>query len=80
MIACRLLGHRFRFWAEGELMRWECERGCGVEGTKRYPHEADARRYARAFDRTDGDDAGRRPIVSLLPLWLSRRNAGRGRG
>ena len=26
-----------RFWAEGETMRWECDRECGVEGSKPYP-------------------------------------------
>jgi hypothetical protein len=29
---------------------------------------ASAPRYARAFDREDRDDVGRRPLLSLLPL------------
>jgi hypothetical protein len=35
--------------------------------------------YARAFDREDRDDLGRRPLLSLLPLGLARR-ARRDRG
>ena len=54
-------------------MRWECDRGCGEGGSKVYPSAADAQRYARAFDRRDADDIGRRSLLSLLPLKLSRR-------
>jgi hypothetical protein len=73
MLACRLLGHRFRFRAEGELMLWECQRGCGAAGSKRYPTAGEARRYASAFDREDRDDLGRRaPLVGLFPLRLYR--------
>jgi hypothetical protein len=73
MSACTLLGHRFRFTAEGETMRWTCERGCGEEGSKRYASAAEAQRYARAFDRRDADQTGKRPLLSLLPLWLARK-------
>lgn len=73
MIACRVLGHRLRFWAEGEVMRWDCERGCGHEGEKLYASAAQAQRYARALDRRDSDDLGKRPTLSLLPMWLGRR-------
>jgi hypothetical protein len=73
MLACRVLGHRWRFSNEGRVMRWECSRGCGAEGSKRYPSAAHAARYARAFDREDSEDLGRRPLLSLLPLALSRR-------
>jgi hypothetical protein len=73
LIACRLLGHRLRFWAEGEVMRWDCERECGLAGEKHYPTPADARRYARAFDQRDSDSLGKRPTLSLVPLWLGRR-------
>jgi hypothetical protein len=72
-INCRLSGHRYRFWAEQETMRWRCERGCGAEGAKRYPTAADAARYACAFDHEDREGLGRRPTLSLLPLWLARR-------
>ena len=58
-------------------MRWECERGCGAGGEKSYASAADAQRYARAFNRRDSDDIGRRPTLSLLPLWLGRRVGGR---
>ena len=73
MSSCRLLGHRYRFSADGATMRWECDRGCGEGGSKVYPSAADAQRYARAFDRRDADDIGRRSLLSLLPLKLSRR-------
>ncbi|MGZ4257574.1 MAG: hypothetical protein ACXVRE_07415 [Gaiellaceae bacterium] len=73
MLACRLLGHRLRFRAEGELMLWECQRGCGAGGSKRYDTAVEAHRYASAFDREDRDDLGRRaPLVGLFPLRLYR--------
>ena len=73
MLSCRLLGHRFRFTSDGETMHWRCERGCGAGGQKRYPTAEDALRYARALDREDRDDLGRRaPFVGLLPLRLLR--------
>lgn len=77
MIACRVLGHRLRFWAERDVMRWDCDRECGLEGEKRYPTAADAQRYARSFDRRDSDDLGKRPTLSLLPFWLGRKAGGR---
>jgi hypothetical protein len=54
-------------------MRWECERGCGLEGEKVYASADDARRYAAAFDRDPLDATARRPMLSVLPLWLARR-------
>jgi hypothetical protein len=75
-LACRALGHRWRFAAEGETMRWTCERGCGAGGEKRYDTPEQARRYAQAFDREDRADVGRRPLLSLLPLGLLRRKRG----
>jgi hypothetical protein len=83
MLTCRLLGHQLQFWADGEILRWECERECGFQGEKRYASTADAQRYARSFDRRDADSIGRRPTLSLLPLWLARRggqSAGRPTG
>jgi hypothetical protein len=76
MRACRILGHRFHFRAEGDTLVWECERGCGAGGSKRYATAADAERYAAAFDHRDASDIGKRPLLSLLPLWLARK-AGR---
>jgi hypothetical protein len=76
MLACRLLGHDLRFRADGETMRWECARGCGEEGSKRYATAEEAQRYAQAFDRRDPAGAGRRPLLSLLPLRLFRRRGG----
>jgi hypothetical protein len=72
-LACRMLGHRMRFQAEGETMRWHCERGCGTTGEKTYGSTADATRYARALDREDRDDLGKRSPISLFVLRLARR-------
>jgi len=73
VLACRVLGHRYRFHAVGRTMCWSCERGCGVNGEKTYATHADATRYARAFDREDRDDLGRRaPLIGLLPLRIWR--------
>jgi hypothetical protein len=72
MLRCRLLGHRFRFTSEGDTMRWDCRRGCGARGAKRYPDAEEAAMYARAFDREDRADLGRRSPVGLLPLRLLR--------
>lgn len=73
MLACRVLGHRWRFSADGATMRWACTRGCGAAGEKRYESAERAARYAQALDREDRDDIGRRPLLSLLPLGLARR-------
>jgi len=60
-------------------MRWRCARGCGAEGTKTYATAGDAERYARAFDREDREDRGRRaPLFGLLPLRIARTLRGRG--
>ncbi|MDX6678922.1 MAG: hypothetical protein QOE31_2974 [Solirubrobacteraceae bacterium] len=73
MLRCRLLGHRFRFASEGHTMRWQCQRGCGAGGAKRYATAADAQRYAAALDREDRDDLGRRaPLIAGLGLRLLR--------
>jgi hypothetical protein len=75
MIACRVLGHRWRFSSVGNEMRWACGRDCGAGGSKRYETAEQAARYARAFDREDTQDLGKRPTLSTLPLWLARRAA-----
>ena len=73
MLRCRLLGHRYRFRADGATMRWECERGCGeAGGSKRYASARDARRYASALDRDPRDGIGRRAPLGLLPLRMWR--------
>jgi hypothetical protein len=72
VLRCRLLGHRYRFSSDGDVMRWSCERGCGAAGVKRYPTAAQARRYAAAFDREDRQALGRHAPVGLLPLRLAR--------
>jgi hypothetical protein len=78
MLTCRVVGHRLRYRSEGATLRWTCARGCGADGEKHYPTAEQAGRYARAFDREDRDDFGRRPLLSLLPLWLLRRARGGG--
>jgi hypothetical protein len=78
-LACRVLGHRYRFAAEGDAVRWHCQRGCGAGGLKQYRSAEAASRYAAAFDREDRDDLGRRaPLLGLLPLrvWRRLRRAG----
>ncbi|WP_026818159.1 hypothetical protein [Arthrobacter castelli] len=79
MFACRVLGHRLHFTAQGTVMSWECERGCGQGGgQKTYPTAAEAERFARGLNRKDSDDLGRRaPLIGLLPLRLWRRLRGR---
>jgi hypothetical protein len=80
VLRCRLLGHRYRFASEAEAMQWQCERGCGASGSKRYPTPEDARRYADAFNRHDQDTLGRRAPVGLTPLRLWRLVRRRRRG
>ena len=82
VVRCRIFGHRFRFSAAGTTMTWSCVR-CGAGGSKTYGSAADAARFARAFDREDREDLGRRaPLIGLLPLrlwrvWHDRRAARR---
>ncbi|MDN5760770.1 MAG: hypothetical protein L0H41_00425 [Microlunatus sp.] len=72
-LGCKVFGHDYGFSADGALMRWECRRGCGAGGDKTYSSAEDAARYARAFDRRDSSDLGRRaPLIGLLPLRLWR--------
>jgi hypothetical protein len=77
MLACRVLGHRFRFTTDGPVMRWACVRDCGAGGEKVYDSAADATRYAAAFDRTDSDRTTSHFTLSTLPLWIARRLRGR---
>jgi hypothetical protein len=70
VLRCQLLGHRYRFRSDGPTMRWDCERGCGAGGSKRYPSSSDADRYAAAFDRDSGKQVGRRAPLGLFPLRL----------
>ncbi len=73
VMTCGLLGHRFRFTADGPTMTWRCARGCGAGGSKTYPGPDEAARYASAFDREDRADIGRRaPVLGMFPLRLWR--------
>jgi hypothetical protein len=77
MLRCRLLGHRFRFAADGATMQWRCERGCGAGGEKRYATAAEAGRYARGFERERSSAERRTPLGALpLRLWRAARGAG----
>jgi hypothetical protein len=72
-LACRIFGHDYAFTAEGATMRWSCVRECGAGGAKEYGTASQAARYARAFDRKDTDDLGRRaPFLGLFPLRMAR--------
>jgi hypothetical protein len=73
-LACRIFGHDYAFTAEGTTMRWSCVRECGAGGgSKEYGTPSQAARYARAFDRKDTDDLGRRaPLFGLFPLRMAR--------
>jgi len=60
-------------------MTWECQRGCGMAGSKTYGDAAEAEQFARAFDREDRADLGKRaPLVAGLPLRLARAFRRRG--
>ena len=75
-VRCRVMGHRFAFWAEGEVMTWGCER-CPAGGSKRYATTAEAARMASALDVRPTADLGRRaPLIGLLPLRLWHRLRG----
>jgi hypothetical protein len=76
MLACRVFGHDFQFSAEDATMRWACSRGCGEGGSKTYPTAEDAALYARAFDRRDREDLGRRAPLSLFPCGWGELPAG----
>jgi hypothetical protein len=77
MLSCCLLGHRYRFSSDGVTLLWTCERGCGAGGERRYGTAEQADRYARAFDREDRADLGRRAPLALFPIRLG--TAGRRR-
>jgi hypothetical protein len=36
MLRCRVLGHRFRFSSDGNVLSWRCARGCGAAAVSRY--------------------------------------------
>lgn len=81
MKRCWLFGHRYRFWSDGHVMHWSCQRGCAAGGSKEYSTATKASHYAAAFDKEDSDDLGRRaPLVGLLPLRLARTAASRRAG
>jgi hypothetical protein len=72
-VACRVFGHDPTFSADGRTMRWQCARCGEARGAKDYATEADARRFAAAFNKRDTEDMGKRaPLLGLLPLRLWR--------
>ena len=73
MLRCSVLGHRYRFTADGATMTWRCERCDVLGGSKDYATADEAARFAGEFDREDRADLGRRaPLVGLLPLRIWR--------
>jgi hypothetical protein len=73
VLGCKVFGHRYRFSAHGNLMVWECARGCGAGGSKEYPTPGEASQYASAFDREDSSDLGKRaPFLGMFPLRIWR--------
>ena len=80
MTACGLLGHRYRFTAQGTTMSWACERCGAAGGAKEYPTPERARHFAGAFDVEDRHDLGRRaPWLGLFPLRIWRAISGGSR-
>jgi hypothetical protein len=84
VLACRVLGHRHRFRADGRTMTWACERCGGAGGSKTYATADEAALYARGFDREDREDLGRRApliagigprIIRMVRLRRARRQA-----
>ena len=74
MLRCRALGHRPRFVADGRVLCWHCGRCGAALGARGYPSAGAAERYARALDRDERAELGRRaPPFALLPLRLARR-------
>ncbi|MDX6481922.1 MAG: hypothetical protein QOG85_2432 [Gaiellaceae bacterium] len=55
-------------------MRWTCERCGAAGGEKEYASPEEAAHFARAFDREDRDEIGRRaPFLGMFPLRIWRR-------
>ena len=71
MTWCRLLGHRWRSYAAGTTIRWDC--GAAAPRAARCTAQPKMPRGTRALDRRDSDSLGRRPLLSLLPVALARR-------
>ena len=78
-LACRLLGHRWRFTSQGRTLRWDCVRCAASGGSKTYDSAAAARHYALAFEGEPGRGE-RRFLLGAGPLWLWRRLRRGGRG
>jgi hypothetical protein len=78
-LACRALGHRWRFSAQARTLRWDCDRCGAAGGRKEYERAADAQRYAHAFER-EPQRGERRFLLGALPLWLWRRIGRRSQG
>ena len=76
-LACRVVGHQWRFAAEARTMMWSCARCGEVGGIKEYGTAAEARKYARAFD-SEPARGERRFLLGAAPLWLWRKLRRRG--
>ena len=65
---CAVWDHDVSFTSHGRTMVWECRRGCGTGGSKKYASSSQAARFATAFDRRDRADLGRRaPLLGMFP-------------
>lgn len=71
--ACRVVGHRWEFFATGQTLRWRCGRGCGADGTRQYESSEEAERFAFRLNRSAPG-----PPLSLITALggiFPRRNA-----
>jgi len=68
-LACRVLGCRWRFGAEGRTLTWWCARGCPSHGEKSYATAAEANRMA---DTRDREPLGPRGFLAVLGGTLHR--------
>ena len=73
-VAWRAIQARTSRSAEGNVLEWTCARSCGAHGRGVYDSPELAGRYAVVLNREDRHDIGRRPLLSLLPLRLIRRD------
>jgi hypothetical protein len=69
---CRVMGHHWRFSAEGRTLRWDCTRCAARGGAKEYDSPQLARHYAQAFE-SEPRRGERRFLLGAAPLWLWRR-------
>lgn len=67
-VACRFLGHRWRFWRDGATVRWDCRRGCSRGGAREYENEFEAARHLRHYAREAAPPVGFLMALAGAPL------------